>query len=520
MRVRFLIGLLLAGILWLPALVVGQEATPSIPPGITIHVVQRGETLSLIAQRLGTTTGTLVRLNNIADESNIQVGQRLLVPIAGETPRGSPSILHVVQPGETVASIARIYGLTAEELSARNNLIEPSSFYVGVLLDVSRLPPAPTDAPSMPADMITDTPTETAAEELPAAELPVEASATPAPETPVPEGTPVALVRHTVSRGETLFRIAQRYGVTVNALAQINNISDPTLIYAGQELVIPGLEAPAQPDTAIDLPAPATSLNISPLVFVEGRTGRIQLTTATGIIVGGTFLGQTLHDAAEAENTSHTMLVGIPVGTTAGIYPLELTMVDGAGARTPITVNIQVTEGNYRREYIQLLADRAGLLDPAVEAAELDLLRSTTSTFTPTRYFDGAMGLPAAAPLSSPFGSTRSYNGGEFSRIHTGTDFASASGAPILAPAAGRVVYVGAFDVRGNVTILDHGWGVFTVYCHQTESYVAVGDTVTARQVIGTAGSTGRVTGSHLHWELWVGGVAVNPMQWVQEPFT
>jgi murein DD-endopeptidase MepM/ murein hydrolase activator NlpD len=147
-------------------------------------------------------------------------------------------------------------------------------------------------------------------------------------------------------------------------------------------------------------------------------------------------------------------------------------------------------------------------------------LQSITSNFTPTRYFDGSMGLPVAAPLSASFGATRSYNGGVLDSIHTGTDFAAATGTPILAPAAGKVVFAGHMDIRGNVTIIDHGWGVFTVYCHQSQQNVQVGDTIAVGQMIGLTGSTGRVTGPHLHWELWIDGVVVDAMQWVSESFS
>ena len=67
--------------------------------------------------------------------------------------------------------------------------------------------------------------------------------------------------------------------------------------------------------------------------------------------------------------------------------------------------------------------------------------------------------------------------------------------------------------------MLDHGRGVFTVYCHLSESNVQLGQVVDVGQVIGAAGSTGRITGPHLHWEVWVNGVAVNPLQWLQQSF-
>ncbi|HEY5270928.1 MAG TPA: M23 family metallopeptidase, partial [Anaerolineales bacterium] len=73
--------------------------------------------------------------------------------------------------------------------------------------------------------------------------------------------------------------------------------------------------------------------------------------------------------------------------------------------------------------------------------------------------------------------------------------------------------------VRGNATIIDHGQGVYSGLYHQAEIYVSAGDHVTAGQLIGKIGDTGRVTGPHVHWDLWVNGIQVNPTQWLNETF-
>jgi len=85
----------------------------------------------------------------------------------------------------------------------------------------------------------------------------------------------------------------------------------------------------------------------------------------------------------------------------------------------------------------------------------------------------------------------------------------------IYAPAPGVVVFSEKLSVRGNATIIDHGQGIYSGFWHQEESYVKVGDVVTAGQLIGKIGSTGRVTGPHLHWEIWVNGVQVDPLDWL-----
>jgi murein DD-endopeptidase MepM/ murein hydrolase activator NlpD len=89
----------------------------------------------------------------------------------------------------------------------------------------------------------------------------------------------------------------------------------------------------------------------------------------------------------------------------------------------------------------------------------------------------------------------------------------------IYASAPGRVVFAGPMTIRGNTTFIDHGQGVYSGYAHQSEIMVKVGDQVQAGQIIGLIGSTGRVTGPHLHWDIWVNGNQVDPFDWVENNY-
>ena len=408
-------------------------------PGLTIHVVQRGENLFRIGLRYGISVDDLARLNGILDVTNIQVGQRLLVP---------------AEPGAPVEAA----------------------------------PPAPAE----PATSAAPPPADTAAL------------------TDMPDR-----VWHIVLPGETMFKIATQYGVTVNQITSANSIGDPSLIYPGQQLLIPGVEPPR---LTVDLPANVADIRIQPQVFVAGRTGMAVLATRAAATVTGTFAGLPLVGSTDDARLVHVLLFGIPINTAAGVYPLEIAVDDGT-VPTSLTINAQVVDGQYHTEGITIPNDRLALIQNDVNAAEAELVRQIMATYTPVRMYDGPMTLPAAAAITSPFGSLRSYNGGVLQSLHTGTDFAGAPGTPVYAAGSGQVVFSGPLDVRGLATIIDHGWGVHTGYWHQTESHVQVGDYVSAGQVIGTIGSSGRVTGPHLHWELWVNGVPVDPMQWVQQTF-
>jgi murein DD-endopeptidase MepM/ murein hydrolase activator NlpD len=492
---------MLAGMLWLPATFIPIRAQEQAQTGgVTIHVVQRGENLYRIAVRYGLTFDELARLNGLADPSNIQIGQRLLVPV---TPGGTLPELHIVQPGETLRAIADLYQLSVTDLAQWNEITDVNSIYAGQQLRITpseEVEPIPTATPQAIA-AVSETSDETAVTDA------AEESA---------DVDRFSSVIHVVQRGETLYRIASQYGVTVNAIMRANPIDNPETIFAGQQLVIPGVEAP---QLATSLPAPLTRLEVTPLVLVEGQTGRFRIGTNAQANITATFLDRRLNIGAEIENVLGAALVGVPVGTEPGIYPLTMQIGQPDETVTEFVVNVQVVSGQYGRERIRLMEGRDELLEVSSEEAEFALLQRVMDVYNPERYFTGPMGLPAAAAMTSPFGNSRSYNGDEFTRVHTGADFAGIPGTPILAPAAGRVVLADELNIRGVATVIDHGWGVYTGYWHQSERYVSLGEWVEARQVIGGIGSSGRVTGPHLHWELWVNGVPVDPMQWVRISF-
>jgi murein DD-endopeptidase MepM/ murein hydrolase activator NlpD len=141
------------------------------------------------------------------------------------------------------------------------------------------------------------------------------------------------------------------------------------------------------------------------------------------------------------------------------------------------------------------------------------------SGYTPARQWDGLFQIPAAGVMSSGYGTARSYMGASYDSFHAGADFVAPTGTPIYAPANGIVVETGTLTIRGNLTVIDHGWGVYTGYWHQSGILVQPGDAVVAGQQIGTVGNSGLSTAAHLHWEMWVAGNQVDPLQWVREVF-
>ncbi|MGD8686410.1 MAG: M23 family metallopeptidase, partial [Syntrophobacterales bacterium] len=112
--------------------------------------------------------------------------------------------------------------------------------------------------------------------------------------------------------------------------------------------------------------------------------------------------------------------------------------------------------------------------------------------------------------LNTPFGLRRILNG-EPRSPHSGVDLRAAEGEPIRAINHGKIVLVGEFYFHGKAVVIDHGWGLYSMYFHLSQLNVSKGDFVGKNAVIGLAGSTGRATGPHLHWGVRLRGARVDP---------
>ncbi len=167
---------------------------------------------------------------------------------------------------------------------------------------------------------------------------------------------------------------------------------------------------------------------------------------------------------------------------------------------------------------------RDALLDSRLEGLAHEANRQLSSLSQLLDYFTAQDQLLASTPsvwpapgwVTSAFGIREDPYTSE-RVMHLGVDVAAREGTNVLAPARGAVVYAGQRGAYGNMVAVDHGNGIITHYAHLERVLVKVGDTVTRGQHIGNVGNTGRSTGPHLHYEVRVGGVPVNPKRFILE---
>lgn len=210
-------------------------------------------------------------------------------------------------------------------------------------------------------------------------------------------------------------------------------------------------------------------------------------------------------------------LTGIRSDLRPGKYDLVLSSSGDLGRLTCIG-RLRIEEREFGSERIYLdksLTELRMRPDPA-KTAEARELWSVLVRFEPTSYYHiGGFLLPLDdIRLTAGFGDRRVYeyyDGKESVAIHNGIDIAAPVGTPVLACGDGRVVLAKDRIVTGNTAVIEHLPGVYSLYYHLSALHVEESDFVEKGTPIGAAGMSGLATGPHLHWEIRVSGVAVDP---------
>lgn len=166
-----------------------------------------------------------------------------------------------------------------------------------------------------------------------------------------------------------------------------------------------------------------------------------------------------------------------------------------------VDLPIEVIDGNYPTEKLTVAGDKVNPPKKVVKRImrEQKEVSALYKKIVNERYWSGPFSLPIESEVTSRFGNKRLFNG-KMASFHQGLDLRARTPLPIRAPEGAKVVLAKDLWFTGNTVILDHGYGLFTIYAHLSKLEVKVGDRVTKGQEMGLSGMTGRASGPHLHW--------------------
>lgn len=439
--------------------------------GSPIYIVQPGENLTEIAERFGISVDELINANNILDSNLISAGTQLVIP--GIT--GISGILTTtpVEFGETFSSILRRYRITQDNFQKLNTVTSPAELYIG-------------------ANLI----------------LPQDSGETAF-------NNSIAL-----TQDESLLSSAVRSGQNPWYLSRANKLSGLRVL-PGEVLYFYSANQEGFHSSVSEY---ISKVELAPLPVVQGHTSVIRIFTDQPASISGTLGGYKLNFFRDATSQYYYALQGIHALAQPGLLTLQLNGQFENGQSFSTEQMVLLESGNYTAE--QLTVEETTIDLPTIESENAQIAQ-ILAPITPEKLWTGNFRFPVDGKLddntmgfSSYFGSRRSYNNGQYYGFHGGLDFlVVVMSFNIYAPAPGTVAYTGTMNIRGNTIFIDHGQGIYSGYAHLKEIDVAVGDHVETGQMIGLIGNTGRVTGPHLHWDIWVNGNTVDPFDWVNNTY-
>lgn len=337
---------------------------------------------------------------------------------------------------------------------------------------------------------------------------------------------------HTVRKGDTLYALSLRYGVSVSQIQALNRMSGSALA-VGQKLII---KKSSPPPATSPTPVAATIPQIEPsadsFYTIKRGDNLFRIAQSHGLSLPELLLWNNFENASVQIFAGQRVLVKNPasVSTTPIARtpddPDRLSISSAAMADTVIIEKVYIVQA--KDTLFKIARDNEISVD---ELKRINSLTSNDIKVGQKIYLAGSPRPPGSQAIRPSIteeellkmdkirsdlvlpveGKVLSEYGLRHGRPHKGIDLGAKTGTPIYAVLDGTVVYSGVQGAYGNVVVIEHPDFVMTVYAHNEKNLVKVGDTVNKAQQIATVGNTGNATGSHLHFEYRIKGKAINP---------
>lgn len=205
-------------------------------------------------------------------------------------------------------------------------------------------------------------------------------------------------------------------------------------------------------------------------------------------------------------------IAGVEVDSKSGNVPMRIVAHTKKG-KVERSIEIAVIEGTFPSEVLKVPPRKVAPLAADLPKIKRDqaLLAHVYVAGIKKKMWDLPLMMPIESAITSVFGSKRVYNGIKQS-AHYGTDLRAPQGTQIRAPLSGKVALARTLFFTGNTIILDHGFGLFTIYGHLSKLEVKENTEVQKGTIMGLSGMTGRASGPHLHWGVHLHGAKLDPM--------
>ena len=181
-------------------------------------------------------------------------------------------------------------------------------------------------------------------------------------------------------------------------------------------------------------------------------------------------------------------------------------------------IDVTVKKFPYKEEFLKVTKGKVVLnkKNQARAAKEWHMTQKIYKNSAKTSFIEGPYKVPLNSYITSHYGNRRVFNNLKKTQ-HLGNDFRARVGVPISSSNRGKVVYAGNLFYTGDVVIVDHGLGLFSLYAHLSKIKVKVGHIVHTGEIVGLSGRTGRVSGPHLHWGIKNHGFNIDGFSLVEE---
>ena len=266
------------------------------------------------------------------------------------------------------------------------------------------------------------------------------------------------------------------------------------------------------------LPAGASSLSppqvtITPPVIGQGEVSLIEV-SGQAREPWITWLGERIPMLYNKVTGSWLGFIGADLTTDPGEYKLQIAY---ATAYKPVVHTIRVRLKDYGVRRMTLPREMVELDAPTLERVlrEIETVKGIFSTSSDDPLWRGSWARPVHGSIVSPFGCRNIINGVERSP-HSGVDLKAPTGTPVRASNRGIVALVADHFFSGKSIFIDHGGGSFSMYFHLSHVSVRAGELVEKGDGIGLSGSSGRVTGPHLHFGIRLNGTRINPLRLIE----